>query len=189
MKSSLTAFDICILIILRTANICNFQLGKIEKVIERPGAKTFLIAPDAEKGCSALAYFRAGQYISVALDIGEARLCKPYTIACGPKAAMGETGNTYALTVKESAGGFGSAYILNNWVQGTEVLFSAPLGDFYYNSLRDAKNVIAIAGGSGITPFLSMAEAIADRKFNWVHPCSTYPLSNIEIEVFPLLEC
>ena len=39
---------------------------------------------------------------------------------------------------------------------------SGPLGDFYYQDLRDEKTVIAIAGGSGITPFYSMAAAIAD---------------------------
>ena len=37
---------------------------------------------------------------------------------------------------------------------------SGPLGDFYYQGLRDAKHVVAIAGGSGITPFYSMAAAI-----------------------------
>jgi len=25
----------------------------------------------------------------------------------------------------------------------------------------------------------------ADRKFGWIHPCCTYPLSDMEIEVFP----
>ncbi len=39
---------------------------------------------------------------------------------------------------------------------------SGPLGDFYYDRIRDAKTVVALAGGSGITPFFSMAEAIAD---------------------------
>ncbi len=38
---------------------------------------------------------------------------------------------------------------------------SGPLGQFYYERLRDSKNVVALAGGSGITPFLSMARAIA----------------------------
>ena len=35
-------------------------------------------------------------------------------------------------------------------------------GDFYYQELRNAKQVLAIAGGSGITPFYSMAAAIVD---------------------------
>lgn len=37
-----------------------------------------------------------------------------------------------------------------------------PSGDFCYEPLKDAKHVVALAGGSGITPFYSMAQAIAD---------------------------
>lgn len=37
---------------------------------------------------------------------------------------------------------------------------SGPLGNYYYTGLRDAKHVVALAGGSGITPFYSMAAAI-----------------------------
>lgn len=140
----------------------HFQQVVISKVIEHKDAKTFVFSPNAEKGTTQLAYFRAGQYISIALTIGQATICRPYTLACGPKDALGETGNTYSLTIKETPNGFASKYILENWAVGTELTISAPLGDFYYNGLRDAKNVIALAGGSGITPFLSMAEAIAD---------------------------
>jgi glycine betaine catabolism B len=25
----------------------------------------------------------------------------------------------------------------------------------------------------------------ADRKFGWIHPCSTYALSDVEIEIYP----
>ena len=39
-----------------------------------------------------------------------------------------------------------------------------PFGQFYYEPLRDAKNVVALAGGSGITPFVSMAKEIAAGK-------------------------
>lgn len=138
------------------------QFGKIVKVVPVKGAKTFVIAPDETKGCSELAYFRAGQYVSFALNIGDAKLCKPYTLCSGPRDALGADGNTYAITVKETADGYASRYILENWAEGTELIFSAPLGEFYYTGLRDEKTVIALAGGSGITPFLSMAQAIAD---------------------------
>lgn len=138
------------------------QFGKITEIIAVPGAKTFIIAPDEKKGCREFAYFRAGQYISVALNIGDAKLCKPYSLCSAPESALGETGNTYAITVKETTDGYASKYILENWTEGTELTLSAPLGQFYYTSLRDEKTVIALAGGSGITPFLSMARAIAD---------------------------
>ena len=137
------------------------QFGKISEIKEHADAKTFVIVPNETKGCTSFAYFRAGQYLSVELEFGGAYMCKPYTIASGPKNALG-TGY-YKLTIKRTQNGYASDYILDNWAVGTELTISGPLGNFYYERLRDAKNVIALAGGSGITPFLSMAEAIADQ--------------------------
>ena len=135
------------------------QYAVISAVTDHGDAKSYTLAPDTEKGVQALAYFRAGQYVSIALDIGEAKLNKPYTIRSCPKDALN---GTYTITVKRNASGFASDYILDNWQVGTKVKLSAPLGEFYYQELRDAKHVVALAGGSGITPFYSMAAAIAD---------------------------
>ena len=137
----------------------NNQYAVISAVTDHGDAKSFTLAPDAEKGTEALAYFRAGQYVSIALDIGQAKLNKPYTIRSCPKDALN---GTYTITVKRTVNGFASDYILDNWKVGTKIKLSAPLGEFYHQELRDAKNVIALAGGSGITPFYSMAGAIAD---------------------------
>lgn len=45
---------------------------------------------------------------------------------------------------------------------GTEVTASEPLGNFTYEPLRDAPTVVAVVGGSSITPFRSLAMAITD---------------------------
>ncbi len=136
------------------------QHVKIASVREHGSdAKSFTLVPDEAKGTRELAWFSAGQYISVFLEIGHSRLCKPYSICSGPAdAAKG----SYTLTVKRSAGGFASEYILNNWEPGDSIDVSAPEGTFTYEPLRDGKTVIGIAGGSGITPFHSLASAIAD---------------------------
>jgi formate hydrogenlyase transcriptional activator len=52
--------------------------------------------------------------------------------------------------------------MIDNWKVGTPVSISDPQGNFYFERMRDAKSVIALAGGSGITPFLSMAYSIKD---------------------------
>ena len=137
----------------------NVQYAVVDKITEHVDAKSYTLVPDKEKGVEQLAYFRAGQYVSIALDIGEARLNKPYTIRSCPKDALK---GTYTITVKRTAKGFASDYILDNWQVGTKVKLSAPLGEFYHQELRDAGHVVALAGGSGITPFYSMATAIAD---------------------------
>ena len=137
----------------------NVQYAVVTTITDHGDAKSYTLTPDAEKGVKSLAYFRAGQYVSIALDIGDAKLNKPYTIRSCPKDALK---GTYTITVKRTAKGFASDYILDNWTVGTKVKLSAPLGEFYHQELRDAKQVVALAGGSGITPFSSMAAAIAD---------------------------
>lgn len=138
------------------------QFVKVAKVVDHGDAKSFTLVPDEAKGTKSLAYFRAGQYLSIALDMDGNTANKPYTIKSSPKDALGDKNNSYTLTIKHTKDGMGSEYILGNWKEGTEAVISGPLGNFYYEGIRDAKNVVALAGGSGITPFFSMAAAIAD---------------------------
>jgi ferredoxin-NADP reductase len=91
-------------------------------------------------------------------------LTRPYSISSSPKWAKE---GKYALTVKRTANGFASDWILDHWKEGTQVVLSGPLGTFCYEPLRDARHVVALAGGSGITPFLSMAYAIRDGLENF----------------------
>jgi ferredoxin-NADP reductase len=64
---------------------------------------------------------------------------------------------------------------------------SGPEGNFYYEDMRDAKTVIAIAGGCGITPFFSMAQAIRDgiEDFNLylIYGCKTLNESALKKEL------
>ena len=138
------------------------QHCRIEKVTDHGDAKSFVLVPDKAKGTEEMAYFRASQYVSVALNIDGAPVHKPYTIRSGPKEALGQENTSYTLTIKRTEPAYASAHILSTWKEGDAVDISGPLGDFYYQDLRDAKHVVAIAGGSGITPFYSMASAIVD---------------------------
>ncbi|MDD2262369.1 MAG: iron-sulfur cluster-binding domain-containing protein [Clostridia bacterium] len=105
------------------------------------------------------AYFRAGQYVSVKLDINGHKVTRPYSIMSSPKAALS---GKYMLGVKKADDGFVTEYIFDNWKEGTVIETSGPEGNFYYEDIRDAKTIIGIAGGCGITPFFSMAQAIRD---------------------------
>lgn len=136
------------------------QFVRIQKVIKRDGdCKSFVLAADPERGTEQLAYFSAGQYLTVFLDIEGMKLTRAYSISSSPKEALE---GTYMLTIKYVQDGLASRYILDNWKEGDCVEVSAPEGFFEYNSLRDAGTVVGVAGGSGITPFLSMAQAICD---------------------------
>lgn len=106
------------------------------------------------------ANFRAGQYLSVLLNIDGSVITRPYSISSSP--AWTKEGK-YAITVRSAKDGFAADWILKNWKIGDEVTVSDPQGNFFVDDLRDSKNIIALAGGSGITPFLSMAYAIRDK--------------------------
>ncbi len=122
-------------------------------------AKLFTLCPDKEAGTEQLAYFSAGQYLCFTLKIGSAYTTRPYTICSSPKDALN---GRYQILVKKVSDGFVSEYILNNWEKGTKVVSSGPLGNFTYEPLRDAKTVIGIAGGSGISVFYSLAKAVKE---------------------------
>ena len=136
------------------------QYVKVAAVTERaPDVKSFTLVPDPSRGTTALAWFGAGKYLTVFVTINGMPVTRAYSISSSPKASLE---GKYELTIKLVDGGLVSRYILDNWQVGTEVTVSAPEGNFEYQPLRDAKTVIGLAGGSGITPFLSMAQAIAD---------------------------
>ena len=136
------------------------QYLKITKIEEEAGnSKRYYLAPNAEKGTTALAWFSAGQYLSVTLKIGNMTLTRPYSLASSPRDALN---GTYMLTIQKVDGGLASQFIHDNWHVGTEVTASEPLGNFTYEPLRDAKTVVGVVGGSSITPFRSLAMAIAD---------------------------
>ena len=106
-----------------------------------------------------LAPFRAGQYISLGLQIGDVKTTRAYSLSSSPALAFQ---GIYHIAVKENPGGFVAPYIHENWQVGQKLTISSPEGHLYYEPIRDCKKVLALAGGSGITPFMSMASAIRD---------------------------
>jgi len=106
-----------------------------------------------------IAYFEAGCYIPVFVNIDGNEIERPYSLSSSPKEA--EEG-LYKIVVKEAIGGYVSTYILENWQVNDIVALGSPKVAEVYNPIRDSKNVIALAGGVGITPFHSMAKAVAD---------------------------
>ena len=123
-----------------------------------PTAKTVrLERPDGSK----LPFFYAGQYIVLDFAIGESVISRPYSISSAPFEARAEK-PFVEITVRRSRGdGFIADYINDELKIGDTLTGLMGCGQFYYEPLRDAKHVVALAGGVGITPFASMAKEIA----------------------------
>ncbi|MBR0374376.1 MAG: 2Fe-2S iron-sulfur cluster binding domain-containing protein [Mogibacterium sp.] len=130
----------------------------VADIIDHPGAASKTYVFNAEDG-GPLPYFRAGQYISLKMQIGDSFLSRPYSLNSSPKEALA---GKYEITIRTNPTGFAADYLLANVKVGDKFRSSSPQGFFYYEDLRDPYNIIGLAGGSGITPFLSMARAIAE---------------------------
>ena len=105
----------------------------------------------------AFPFFRAGQYVSLQSKVGESLVSRPYSIASSPREALE---NKLVLGVEEA--GFFSGYLDKEANPGDRFIMTEPSGEFHYETLRDKKRIVCIAGGAGVTPFLSMAKSMVE---------------------------
>ena len=136
----------------------DYQRLVIDEVIPHEGAKAKTFVFRRANG-EAFPYFRAGQYLSLKLPLEDSFVTRAYSLCSSPKDALK---GRATITVRSNPGGFAADKLLAALRPGDEVIASDPQGFFYYEDLRDAKHVVGLAGGSGITPFLSMAYALRD---------------------------
>ena len=124
-----------------------------------PYSKTFRFeSPDGH-----LPVFQSGQYASFRLKIGESELTRPYTISSAPCEARGKR-PFFEITVRRNRPYFVPDWLFENVNVGDVIEGALPFGSFYWEPLRDSREIVALAGGVGITPFYSMAKEIARGK-------------------------
>lgn len=126
------------------------QVTVDEIIEENKNTKSFIL-----KGEN-LAPFQAGQYISLKVEIDGKEYARPYTLTSTIK------DDFYQITIQREKNGIVSNYMIDKAKVGDTFAISEPSGHFTYSKLRDAKEIVAIAGGSGITPFYAMAKSIVE---------------------------
>ncbi|MGI5989860.1 MAG: 2Fe-2S iron-sulfur cluster-binding protein [Lachnospiraceae bacterium] len=143
--------------------VTHVRVTKVEDVSKTARKFTFV----ATEG-DVLPPFMAGQYASLDLRIpgedGKATVTtRPFSICSAPYQARQGEKSFFELTIRcgKPGTGYASNWLYDNCREGSTFTAHLPFGQFYYEPLRDAKKVIALAGGSGITPFYSMAQEIA----------------------------
>ena len=124
-----------------------------EIIDETPTTKTLRVV--SESGY--LPPFQAGQYVNVFVEVDRVRTSRPYSIASPPGAGYLE------LTVRDKPGGFVAPYLLNEVQVGDELESTGPSGTFYHEPLIDGDDLVFLAGGSGITPFMSIVRQAVAR--------------------------
>ena len=137
----------------------SMQLRVTEIRQTSPYSKTFRF--ESEDGH--IPVFQCGQYVSFRLAIGGSLLSRPYTISSAPFEARGER-PFFEITVRRNRPYFVPDWLFENVKVGDVLEGALPFGTFYWEPLRDSRDIVALAGGVGITPFYSMAKEIAFGK-------------------------
>ena len=130
----------------------------VELTAVRPVAEGMVELTFKRLDADAFPFFRAGQYVSLQGRVGESVVSRPYSIVSSPRQALA---NELVLGVADA--GFFSGWLNREAKPGDRFRMSEPTGEFHYETLRDKKRIVCIAGGAGITPFISMARSMAEK--------------------------
>lgn len=122
-------------------------IKNIERLIDTAVKIEFEVPAELEEEFK----FIPGQYLNLTLNINGKEEVRSYSICSGLNEAL-------AIGVKKVENGLVSAFLNETLKVGDEVRVSFPIGNFTLS--EKAGNYVAIAGGSGITPILSISKSI-----------------------------
>jgi nitric oxide dioxygenase len=156
----------------QTGGWAGFRKFRVDRKVKESDVITsfYLVADDGE----AIASFEPGQYVSVKMNIpGEAYThIRQYSLSDAPGKPY------YRISVKredgagDSAAGKVSVYLHEQVGAGDVLLLSAPGGDFTLDQ-NDARPLVLISGGVGLTPMVSMLNTVVaaqpSRRVTFIH--------------------
>ncbi len=100
--------------------------------------------------------FDAGQFVLVKVE-DEPPMFRAFSISSSDTDA-----ETFSVTVKKAPDGYGSEIIFSRFQEGEKVEVEGPMGrDLIPDT--DADRIVLVAGGIGITPFVSMVKTILEQ--------------------------
>jgi prolycopene isomerase len=131
-----------------------------EIIPETSSAKTLRLAPKSGEAPA----FRPGQYLSLFVNIDGVATSRAYSISSAPGAPYLD------ITVRRKANGFVSDFLLDRVKVGEDLKATGPHGNFFHDFIYDSSHLVLLAGGSGITPMMSIIrEAVAARRDPRIH--------------------
>lgn len=133
------------------------ELRVLRVTHETPDVKTFRFG--ATSGGRLPFVFQPGQYMNLALMIEGQRVGRSYSIASSP------TESGYCeVTIKRVETGRGSRHMHDSVKEGDLIKVSAPAGRFVFTG-DNAKAVVLLAGGVGITPLMAILRYLTARHW------------------------
>jgi ring-1,2-phenylacetyl-CoA epoxidase subunit PaaE len=134
------------------------KLNVLEVVRETPDAVsvTFQIPPALKEEY----VYKQGQYVTLKLNINNEEIRRSYSICSNPF-----IDTNIRVAVKQVKGGRGSTLINEKLKAGDSLEVMTPMGTFYteLNPVNE-KHYILFAGGSGITPMMSIIKAVLTKE-------------------------
>ena len=123
------------------------EIAEIVPETEEAVSIRFKIPPELAKAF----HFKAGQHLTLKAEIGGEEVRRNYSLCTAP------ADNDVMVTVKRIAGGVFSNWAADNLKAGDEIAVMAPHGSFTVPfSESAARRYVGFAGGSGITPIISL---------------------------------
>lgn len=111
--------------------------------------------------------FEAGQYLTLTVEIDgrrHSRCYSPANAAPGGDRILRPALPLIELTIARHPGGVVSEYLHRSARSGMTVELSGPAGDFVLPATRP-RRLLLIAGGSGITPVMSIVRTLSEQWF------------------------
>ncbi len=126
------------------------------KDIKRETADAVSVAFDVPPTLQIPYQYKQGQYITLKLTINGEELRRSYSICTSPY-----TEKELRVAIKEVKDGRASSYINQKLKVGDVIEVMTPMGSFHsVLSGNNKKNYVLFAGGSGITPMMSILKSI-----------------------------
>ncbi|BBZ12093.1 ferredoxin--NADP reductase [Mycobacterium branderi] len=138
------------------AELHAFHQATVTRIVkETADARTFVLAPHDQPFS-----YRAGQFCTFRVTVDGEQLYRSYSMSSAP-----ETDDELMTTVKRVPGGKVSNWLIDNVSEGDELTMTRAAGTFCLTPT--AAPLLAFAGGSGVTPILSLVKsalATTDRS-------------------------
>lgn len=104
--------------------------------------------------------YRSGQFLTLIMQIGGKDVRRAYSLCSSPF-----VDDDLAVTIKRVENGLMSNHLPDKLKQGDEVKVMEPMGQFVTEYKKDNKrHLILFAGGSGITPMMSIIKSIINQE-------------------------
>lgn len=130
-----------------TTNVDGFAPLRIKRVVRETDDAVSLVLDVPDHRSEEFAY-QAGQFLTLRVNLDGEDLRRCYSMSSAPLE------EELRITVKRDPGGLVSNWLNDTAVEGAEILAATPEGRFVLRDVTD--DLVAFAGGSGITPIISL---------------------------------